>query len=64
MSFREMVSSMERQNIIDAVVEVVENLMREDAPKDFPQDQLEAALVLGRPGLIKTAEKIADKLLS
>jgi len=59
-----MVSSMERQDIIDAVVEVVETLMREDAPKEFPQEQLEAALTLGRPGLINTAEKIADKLLS
>lgn len=59
-----MVNKMDKQHVVDTVVEVVENLMREDAPSEMPSDQVEAALTLGRPGLIKTAGLIADKLLS
>ena len=53
---------MEKQDVIDAVVEVVEGQMRLDAPKELTSEQIEAALVLGRPSLIDTATKIADKL--
>ncbi len=54
---------MEKQDIIDAVVEVVEGQMKIDAPKELTSEQIEAALVLGRPSLTETASKIADKLL-
>ena len=63
MPYREMVSIMEKQDVIDAVVEVVEGQMRLDAPKELTSEQIEAALVLGRPSLTETASKIADKLL-
>lgn len=55
---------MERQDIIDAVVEVVESQMKLDAPAELTKEQVEAALTLGRPSLIDTANKIADKLLA
>lgn len=58
-----MVSIMEKQDIINAVVEVVESQMKLDAPAELTKEQIEAALVLGRPSLTETATKIADKLL-
>ncbi len=54
---------MEKQDIINAVVEVVEDQMKLDAPAELTKDQIEAALILGRPSLTETAKKIADKLL-
>lgn len=54
---------MDKQDIINAVVEVVENQMKIDAPAELTSEQVEAALVLGRPSLTETATKIADKLL-
>jgi hypothetical protein len=63
MPYGEMVSIMEKQDIINAVVEVVEDQMKLDAPAELTKDQIEAALILGRPSLTETAKKIADKLL-
>lgn len=63
MPYREMVSIMEKQDIINAVVEVVESQMKLDAPAELTKEQIEAALLLGRPSLTETATKIADKLL-
>ncbi len=63
MPYGEMVSIMEKQDIIDAVVEVVEDQMKSEAPADLTKEQIEAALLLGRPSLVDTASKIADKLL-
>lgn len=54
---------MEKKDIINAVVEVVENQMKLDAPAELTKEQVEAALLLGRPSLTETASKIADKLL-
>lgn len=58
-----MVSIMDKQDIINAVVEVVESQMKLDAPAELTKEQIEAALLLGRPSLTETATKIADKLL-
>lgn len=63
MPYREMVSIMDKQDIINAVVEVVEDQMKLDAPAELTKEQIEAALLLGRPSLTETATKIADKLL-
>lgn len=55
---------MNKQDIIDIVVETIETNLRNDAPKDIPADVLEKFIADGREALVTTASDIADKVLS
>lgn len=52
-----------RDKIINAVIEVVEDGLRKGAPDDIDKSEIERVIMLGRPSLKDTAEKIADKAL-
>ena len=54
---------MNKQEIIDVVIDVVEGNMRKDKPQELSSEELEAMLVLGREHLRNTASKIADRLI-
>lgn len=55
---------MDREKIVSAVIEVVENGLRESAPEGMAPEEVQAVLTLGRKGLEDTANLIADKILA
>ena len=55
---------MNKQDIINIVVETIETNLRNDAPKDIPADVLDKFISEGREALVVTASDIADKVLA
>lgn len=55
---------MDREKIVNAVIEVVEGGMRDSAPEGMNPEEIQAVLTLGRKGLEDTANAIADKILA
>lgn len=55
---------MNKQQIIDIIVETIETGLRNQAPKEVPQEALEEFINSGRKDLISTASDIADKVLA
>lgn len=55
---------MDKKQIVDAIVEVVENQLRDGAPANMTPEEVEAMITLGRSGLAVTAIKIADRLIA
>jgi hypothetical protein len=51
-----------REKVVEAVVETVEEGIRESLPKDMTEVQKKEALIQNRPGLVAIAGMIADKL--
>jgi hypothetical protein len=51
-----------REKVVEAVVETVEEGIRESLPKDMTEVQKKEALIQNRPGLVSIAGMIADKL--
>jgi hypothetical protein len=55
---------MDRETIINAVVEVVESKVLADIPAYIPQEEVDKIMESGRVELNHTAHAIADKILS
>jgi|LauGreDrversion2_2_1035103.scaffolds.fasta_scaffold237074_1 hypothetical protein len=51
-----------RDKVIEAVVDTVEEGIKDSLPKDMTEVQKKEALIQNRPGLVVVAGKIADKL--
>jgi len=51
-----------REKVVEAVVETVEEGIRESLPKDMTEVQKKEAIIQNRPGLVAIAGMIADKL--
>jgi hypothetical protein len=51
-----------REKIVAAVVDTVEEGIKNSLPKDMTEEQKQEALVQNRPGLVSVAGMIADKL--
>ena len=55
---------MQKQQIIDIIVETIETGLRKQAPADVPKEVVEEFINSGRNDLITTASDIADKILA
>ncbi len=55
---------MNKQQIIDIIVETIETGVRNQAPKDVPREAVEEFINSGRSDLVTTASDIADKILA
>ncbi len=55
---------MEKQQIIDIIVETIETGLRNQAPKEVPKNIVEEFINSGRNDLVATASDIADKILA
>ncbi len=55
---------MEKQQIIDIIVETIETGLRNQAPKEVPKNIVEEFINSGRNELVATASDIADKILA
>jgi|NOAtaT_6_FD_contig_31_1819644_length_359_multi_2_in_0_out_0_2 hypothetical protein len=53
-----------REQIIKAVIDVVEEGMRESAPRGLDDASLDNIIAENRPHLLITAEKIADRVVN
>jgi hypothetical protein len=51
-----------REKIVAAVVDTVEEGIKNSLPKDMTEEQKQEALIQNRPGLVSVAGMIADKL--
>lgn len=51
-----------RENIVSAVVDTVEEGIRQSLPKDMTDTQKSEAIIQNRPGLVAIAGLIADRL--
>ncbi len=51
-----------RDKVIEAVLDTVEEGIKDSLPKDMTEVQKKEALIQNRPGLVVVAGKIADKL--
>ncbi len=55
---------MDKEKVINIIVETIETNLRKDAPKELSSSDLEKFIEFGRPALIDTATEIADKILA
>ncbi len=55
---------MDKEKVINIIVETIETNLRKDAPKELSGSDLERFIEFGRPALIDTATEIADKILA
>jgi hypothetical protein len=55
---------MNKENVINIIVETIESNLRKDAPTGLPTEDLDKFIEFGRPALVDTATEIADKILA
>jgi hypothetical protein len=55
---------MNKENVINIIVETIESNLRKDAPTGLSTEDLDKFIEFGRPALIDTATEIADKILA
>ncbi len=55
---------MNKENVINIIVETIESNLRKDAPTSLSTEDLDKFIEFGRPALLDTATEIADKILA
>lgn len=55
---------MDKEKVINIIVETIESNLRKDAPSGLSNEDLDNFIEFGRPALVNTATEIADKILA
>jgi hypothetical protein len=55
---------MNKEDIVNIIVNTIEDNLRNDAPKDIPVEAVNSFIESGRESLMNTASDIADKILA
>lgn len=55
---------MDKEKVINIIVETIEANLRKDAPSGLSTEDLDKFIEFGRPALLDTATEIANKILA
>lgn len=55
---------MDKEKVINIIVETIEANLRKDAPNGLSNEDLDKFIEFGRPALLDTATEIADRILA